>query len=353
MSGTVIFPGRTFLRKENAGSGGITFEVYTLVPVESREYSYAGKVLLDGDQWHHYTTTLEKDEYAEIVGEELGLSRGMASFVSSRLFEKYFSRPRVPEIMGIVNITPDSFFPGSRMLGESFSAIDSILEQKPDIVDIGGESTRPGSSRLGVSEEIERIKPALEYISSSYDIPISLDTRNPETAEFAVKYGIQYLNDVSGFESEEMVRIASENSLDSIIMHMRGKPDSMQANTSYADLILELNLFFQERIARMIRNGIHPSRIIVDPGLGFGKNLRGNREIIRELESLNTGFRTLAGASRKTFIGKITGEPVERRLSGTLATSIYLMNVKCDFIRVHDVKENRDAIQVYRAIGES
>lgn len=350
MNRPVIFPARTPIRNSACGKAEILFEIYSAVPVENEEYRSIGKLAIDGDIWHHYTAFLDKQEYGGLIAERPDISSGTASSIASELFEKYFSSPGRPKIMGIVNVTPDSFYPGSRMLGKSFADIDGIMEQKPDIVDIGGESTRPGSRRLSADEEISRLKPVLEYISSSYDTPISLDTRNPETAEFSLKYGIQYLNDVSGFANDEMIRIVAENSLDCIIMHMRGTPESMQENTTYSDLIMELNLFFQNRTAKMIGSGVHPSRIIIDPGIGFGKGLEGNKELIRELESLNIGFRILAGASRKTFIGKITGEPVEKRLSGTLATSVYLMNVKCDFIRVHDVKANLDAIQVYRAI---
>ncbi len=350
MSEAVIFPARTSLWVHGKIRDEVLFEVYSPNPMNGGKFKRVGKTTLHGETWLHYTALLGQDEHKGFLTGNCNLSENHASYISSSLFEKALSLHHRPKIMGIVNVTPDSFYPGSRVLGKPYELIDRLMEQGPDIVDVGGESTRPGSGGLEPVEEISRIKPVLEYLSSSYDVPISLDTRNPETAEFSLKYGIQYLNDVSGFENPEMIEIAAENSLGSIVMHMRGKPQNMQENTQYSDLILELNMFFQKRALQMVEGGIHPSRIIVDPGIGFGKGLDGNKEIIRELESLNTGYRILAGASRKTFIGRITGEPVERRLAGTLATSIYLMNVKCDIVRVHDVKENRDAVDVYSAI---
>jgi len=347
----VIFPARKGLRID----GGLEprrllFEAYSRDGEGPESSRLLNEIVIEGEKWFHFITDLDLKGIRDFLFMKSGYSEKHAGYLSSRLIDRLVSDATKPGIMGIVNVTPDSFYPGSRMQGKPMSGIDAILDQKPDVIDIGGESTRPGSKKLDAEAEIDRIRPVLDYVSSSSDIPVSLDTRNPETAEFALSYGIKYLNDVTGFENPEMIRIASENNLDSIVMHMRGEPENMQKLTEYGDLLFEISLFLQRRTKRMIEGGIHPSRIIVDPGIGFAKNMSGNLDIIRNVESLNRGFRVLVGASRKTFIGRITGEPVEKRLSGTLATSIYLMNGKCDIIRVHDVRENREAIDVYRAI---
>lgn len=351
VSDIVMFPARS---QFNGGTPSdfetVPFEIFSRDDSLELPGSLIGQISVENQRWSHRLASLSPYEYRDILSSLNSDFEKQAGYLSSSLFGRFVRHRKRPSLMGIVNITPDSFYEGSRLLGKSFSAIDSILEEKPEIVDIGGESTRPGSSRLEIEKEIDRIKPVLEYLSTSYSIPLSVDTRNPDTADFCLRYGIKYLNDVSGFSNPEMIRIAAENSLDSIIMHMRGEPQNMQTFTDYTDLIFELNLFFNQRVERMIAGGIDPSRVIVDPGIGFGKDLEGNIDIIRNLKSLNVGYRILVGASRKTFIGKITGESPEGRLPGTLATSISLMNRGADIIRVHDVKDNREAMDVYASI---
>lgn len=331
----------------------ISFEIFSPDSSNAGYMKFLGKRVVENDVWNHYSAVLGPDEYRNFIAESCGVEPKHASVLTASLFDKVVRHTGKPRIMGIVNATPDSFYPGSRFGGNSLNKLEKVLEEGPDIVDVGGESTRPGSNEVSVEEEIRRLKPVLDYLSSSYNIPISLDTRNPETVEFALRYGIKYLNDVSGFSDPEMISIAAENSLECIAMHMRGEPRTMQKSTEYDDLIFEMNLFLSDRTRSMIQGGIDPSRIIIDPGIGFAKGLKGNLEIIRELQSFNSGFRILVGHSRKTFIGKLTGEEVSGRLAGTLGVSVYLMMKKADILRVHDVKENREVLDVYSSIEDN
>jgi dihydropteroate synthase len=260
-------------------------------------------------------------------------------------------RNKKTKIMGILNATPDSFFNGSRVSGTE--TIDRMIDLKPDIIDIGGESTRPGSSEVDPETEFSRIKSILEYIKSVSDIPVSVDSRHYETIKRSMKYGISYINDISGFEDQRMIDIARDNGVKCIVMHMRGTPQNMDQFTSYDNIFVEINTFFYNRINAMIQAGIDPENIILDPGIGFSKDFQGNVSILRSPWSFFLGFDTLFGTSRKSIIGKITGSSVEDRAGGTIATSIYLNNNGVDVIRVHDVLPNRDAITMYRYIEDS
>lgn len=351
MKAPVVFPARKSLQS-GEHEGTILFEVFSSGELSGISSRTLDPITVSGETWQHYLVELSRKEHGEFLEDNNVYREEFANDVSNELFSKHFDRSRKTELMGILNVTPDSFYPGSRIMGRSLSEIDAILEEGPDIIDVGGESTRPGSEPVPPDKEIERIEPILDYVSSSYDVPISVDTRNPETAEFAVRFGVKYLNDVSGFRSDRMMKVAEENSLDCVLMHMRGEPKTMQVSTSYADILLELNLFFQERVSRMLDAGLHPSRIILDPGIGFGKGMSGNISIIRDLRSMNTGFRTLVGHSRKTFIGKITGNPVDKRLGGTLGVSVFLRKMGADILRVHDVSENRDALAIYDLLSD-
>ncbi len=253
-------------------------------------------------------------------------------------------------IMGILNATPDSFFNGSRI--SNTSQIDSMIDMKPDIIDIGGESTRPGSAEVDPETEFSRIKNVIEYIKSVSNIPLSLDSRHYETVKKAMAYGIDYINDISGFGDNRMVELARDSGSKCIVMHMRGTPQNMTNLTYYDNIFAEINMFFYNRLDSMVKAGIDPGNIILDPGIGFSKDFKGNMSILRSPWSFFLGFDTLFGTSRKGFIGKITGSSVEERIGGTIATSIYLSLNGVDIIRVHDVVPNRDAIKMYRYIKE-
>ncbi len=244
--------------------------------------------------------------------------------------------------MGILNATPDSFYAGSRILDKS--RIDSMLDEKPDIIDIGGESTRPGSLPVPPDIETERIRPVIDYIKSVSNIPVSIDSRNYDTIKAVISMDIDYINDISGFSDERMIKIACDYNVRAIVMHMIGTPQTMQNFTEYDDIIFEINNFFYSRINKMLKFGIKPENIIVDPGIGFSKDTNGNITILRSPWSFFLGFDTLFGTSRKRFIGTLTGSDVNDRLGGTIGTSIYLSENGVDILRVHDPAQNRDAI---------
>ncbi len=347
----MIFPSRiqqTVCAAEPSQS--LTFEVFTRT--EKRPEGDETATCIAGDRWLKDIVEMTAEEYRDFMVEQGILQEEIARRVSSSLFSKASRITRMPRLMGVINATPDSFFPGSRIHGNLPERIDRVMGEKPDIVDIGGESTRPGSSPVSPDEEISRIRPVLEYITQNYKVPVSVDTKNPKTAEFATQFGIKYLNDVSGFRNPEMVRIAEENGLHCIVMHMKGEPGTMQNVTSYDDLIMELSMFFQKKAADLVQAGISDSRIILDPGVGFGKGLAGNLDIIRNIGCLNLGFPLLVGASRKSFIGRLTGKTVEERLGGTVASSIFMASQGVDILRVHDVAQNRSALDVYSALLE-
>ncbi|MFG1519020.1 MAG: dihydropteroate synthase [Thermoplasmataceae archaeon] len=270
--------------------------------------------------------------------------------LAESIFRKFRRKPEIPKIMGILNATPDSFFPGSRVDLNNIKFIDDFLDQKPDVIDVGGESTRPGSARINVASEAKRIIPVIRYLRECTNIPVSVDTRNPETLQAVVDLGVSFINDISGFSDERMIELAGRNRLKCIVMHMKGDPSTMQNDPKYTDVVRDVNYFLFHRASRLVRSGINPENIILDPGIGFGKTFDHNLALLRNLDSINLGFETLIGVSRKSFIGELTGRNVDSRLAGTIGSSVYLMEKKVDYLRVHDVRDNRDALLVYRAL---
>ncbi len=259
-----------------------------------------------------------------------------------------------PLIMGVLNVTPDSFSDGGRFLDKE-EARDHALymaESGADIIDIGGESTRPGSKELTVEEEMTRVIPILETIADKIDIPISVDTRKAEVAEQAVRSGAVMINDVSGLRSDRRIaEVAAEHGCYLVLMHMRGTPENMQENTEYDDIIGEISGFLQDTAADAIDKGVPAERIIVDPGIGFGKSVEGNFVILKNLDRfLALGFPLLVGASRKSFIGRALGLDVSERLEGSLAAALYAVLNGADIVRVHDVAETRRALTIIEKI---
>ncbi|WP_393971112.1 dihydropteroate synthase [Oxyplasma meridianum] len=318
-------------------------EIFTEYEMEKADN--VGEIGYSKENLHRYVATVSEEELREIFHKE-GLFEGYEKDISSMYFSSIEKSGISTKIMGILNITPDSFYPGSRVEGRNMSQVDRMLDEKPDIIDIGGESTRPGSSPVNREKETARIQPVLEYISNCSNIPISIDSRNPETILKCLDFRVNYINDISGFTNRKMIRIASETGLNAIVMHMRGTPDNMQMMAEYEDIVMEINSFLLERISEMISAGVKPHNIIVDPGLGFAKTYQGNIAILRNIDSFRGAFPLLVGTSRKTFLGHITGRDVNGRLAGTIATSVYLAEKHVDIVRVHDVAENRDAIKV-------
>lgn len=252
-------------------------------------------------------------------------------------------------VMGIVNATPDSFFSGSR--GGSEHA-RRLIEEGADILDIGGESTRPGSEYVSASEEISRVVPVIREIRKVSDIPISVDTRKLEVMKACFDEGADILNDISALEDDERLGgFCAETKIPVILMHKRGNPSTMQKNTVYANIFDEVNDYLQKRIEYAKNCGIAGEKIWLDPGIGFGKNVEGNFELIRRCGELCGGtFPVLMALSRKSCIGEITGRQVEERLSGTISANLLAVFRGASMIRVHDVKEAVDSLKILKAI---
>jgi dihydropteroate synthase len=260
-----------------------------------------------------------------------------------------------PLIMGIVNVTPDSFYAASRV--EKDKLIDfaaRMIKEGVDIIDIGGESTRPGSDRISEEEELSRVVPAVEIVRKNFDVVISVDTYKAKVAEEALKNGAEMVNDVSALRFDPaMMDVLKTYKPAVVLMHMKGEPKTMQENPYYEDVVKEILYFFKERIEKLQQIGLE-DKVIIDPGIGFGKRLVDNLEIIRRISEFNSLKKPLlVGASRKSFIGQVLGNlPPEERLYGTLAVTAYCVLNGVDIVRVHDVKENLHVIKLIQAISK-
>jgi dihydropteroate synthase len=260
-----------------------------------------------------------------------------------------------PVIMGILNITPDSFFDG----GSFFSldqAIDHALrmiEEGADIIDVGGESTRPGSEPTPIAEELKRVIPVIEGIRKHSDVPLSIDTYKADVAQAAVEAGVDVVNDISALSFDaRMADVVAGADVPVVMQHIKGTPRDMQKNPSYADVTGEVKAFFVERIAFAKNHGIKVEQIIIDPGIGFGKRLQDNLTIIRELRVLKElGRPLLIGTSMKSFIGHILGtDNVAERAEGTLASVAISLWNGADMVRVHDVGRTRKVVLFMQAL---
>ena len=254
-------------------------------------------------------------------------------------------------IMGIVNATPDSFYPGSRIKKDKLiDIVSKMINDGAEIIDVGGESTRPGAEEVPLDEELNRVVPVIETIKKNFDVIVSVDSYKSKVADESLKVGADIVNDISALRFDKnMVNVIRKFDCPVILMHMKGTPKDLQKNPYYEDPVLEIYEFLKERIEFAKRNGIE--KIIIDPGIGFGKRLTDNLLIIKNLSKFKElGYPILLGASRKSMIGMILDLPVEERLEGTLAiTAIGVVN-GADIIRVHDVKENYRAVKVAEAI---
>ncbi len=260
--------------------------------------------------------------------------------------------------MGVLNVTPDSFFDGGRYSTreKAVSHALTLVDQGADIVDVGGESTRPFSSPVEPDEEMARVIPVIREIRSRSDVPLSIDTRKAAVAEAAIAAGASIINDVSGLTFDgEMGRLAARAGVQVVIMHSKGRPEEMQKNPYYDDVIAEIETFFAERLKFALAQGVSEENVIFDPGIGFGKRVEDNLRILKDLKRFKTSGRTLlVGTSRKTFVGKVTGvESMEDRLSGTLATVAVACMNGADIIRVHDVREAKRVVSMVRSIMEA
>jgi len=254
-------------------------------------------------------------------------------------------------VMGILNCTPDSFYPGSRSATttEAMKNARQMIAAGVDIIDVGGESTRPGSEPVPEDEEIRRVVPVVQALRSESDVLISVDTRRRDTAERCLDAGADIINDISGLRSgDELARLVARRKVPIVLMHMRGTPKTMQKSPHYRNTVSEIIRELRQSIAAAIGAGVEPEMIIVDPGIGFGKRIQDNLRIIRELASLKSlAFPILVGLSRKGFIGEILDRPVEQRLIGTITANTLAILNGADIVRVHDVA---DAVQMVKVI---
>jgi dihydropteroate synthase len=257
-------------------------------------------------------------------------------------------------VMGALNVTLDSFYDGGKHASAA-SAVERALEmveEGADVIDVGGESSRPGATPVSLEEELERVVPVIEGIRKRSEIPLSVDTTKAAVAREAIARGASIVNDISALRFDPaLAQVVAASGSFVILMHMQGEPRTMQLSPSYTDPVGEIRDFLAERIEFAVRSGIARERIFVDPGIGFGKRLEHNLEILRNLSRFTTlGAPLLVGVSRKRFLGEILDLAPEERLEGTIAANAVAVAYGADAIRVHDVKEGRRAADVARRL---
>ncbi len=261
---------------------------------------------------------------------------------------------RRTHLMGILNVTPDSFSDGGKYLDSQRALAHAMrmAEEGADIIDVGGESSRPGSLPVSAEEELRRVIPVVEGLAGKIDLPISIDTYKSEVAEKALHAGAVMINDISACRMDKrMVEVVGEYQCPVVLMHMKGTPRDMQLNPYYDSVIEEIYQFFLERVEYLGHMGIPRENIIIDPGIGFGKTVEHNLTILRNLSSFRSlGLPILIGTSRKSFIGAILSAGVEERLEGTAATVALAINQGADIVRVHDVREMKKVAVMTDAI---
>ena len=274
-----------------------------------------------------------------------------------RFKERSYDLSVKPLIMGVLNLTPDSFSDGSSYgsIQEAVDAAEKMVTDGADILDIGGESTRPGAEPVSAAEEINRVMPVIEKLAGRLNVPISIDTWKSEVAEAALKAGAEIVNDISAMTMDpEMSATVAGADAAVILMHSRGNPAEMQKNTDYTDIVAEVVTFLEARLKAAVSAGIDTERIVVDPGIGFGKSVAGNMEIIRRLREFQILNRpVLIGTSRKSFIGAALNREVSGRIFGTAASVAVAMMNGASIFRVHDVMAMRDCVDMIRAIMKS
>ncbi|KJZ00808.1 dihydropteroate synthase [Pseudoalteromonas ruthenica] len=257
-----------------------------------------------------------------------------------------------PQVMGILNVTPDSFSDGGQhnSLDNAVNRALTMLEQGATIIDVGGESTRPGADDVAEQEELQRVVPVIKAIRERSDCVISIDTSKAGVMTAAVQAGADIINDVRALQEPGALSAAASAQVPVCIMHMRGQPRSMQNAPDYHDVTKEVGTFLQERARQCIEAGISKTNIIIDPGFGFGKSLQHNYQLLSELEQLQRlGYPVLTGLSRKSMFGKLLNRDADQRLSASLAGALICMQKGARIVRVHDVQETTDIVKVFQA----
>ena len=262
----------------------------------------------------------------------------------------------VPAVMGILNVTPDSFSDGGRFsqLDSALRQAESMVEQGAAIIDVGGESTRPGAQGVSGQEELDRVIPVIEAVRSATDVPISIDTSKALVMCEAVAAGAGLINDVRALRENGALAAAAELRVPVCLMHMLGEPRTMQQDPDYTDVVAEVAAFLEERVSACVAAGIAEDLIVVDPGIGFGKSPEHNVELLANLRQLRVrNLPLLAGVSRKSTLGVLTGREVDERMPASVAAAVIAVINGADIVRVHDVRETVDALRVAQAVMEA
>ncbi|EED31413.1 dihydropteroate synthase [gamma proteobacterium NOR5-3] len=262
--------------------------------------------------------------------------------------------------MGVLNITPDSFSDGGRWFSHGQADLDALrreasamVEAGARILDIGGESTRPGATAVSPQQELDRVLPVFETLSREFDVVLSLDSSTPAVMRAAASAGAGLLNDVRAFQRDDALAVAADLGLPVCLMHMQGEPDTMQQAPKYADVLAEVQGFLKARATDCVNAGIPRSQIVIDPGFGFGKTLEHNLCLLAQLHRLtDLGFPVLVGLSRKSLIAKLTGREVDDRLPGSLALAMLAAQNGAGILRVHDVAETADVLRILQALRD-
>jgi dihydropteroate synthase len=257
-----------------------------------------------------------------------------------------------PLVMGVVNITPDSFSDGGLYASTDDAVLHAVrlIEEGADILDIGGESTRPGSAPVGVEEELRRVLPVVQALENK-GIPISVDTSKPEVMRATIKAGATMINDINALQSPGALEVVADGDVTVCLMHMQGKPKYMQSDPQYKDVITEIKDFLQQRIEAVKAAGIAQERIVIDPGFGFGKALKHNLKLLRHLDQFtDMGMPILAGLSRKSMLREITGSKKDDLVYSSVSAALLAAINGAKILRVHDVKATKDALKIYNAV---
>jgi len=261
----------------------------------------------------------------------------------------------VPRVMGILNVTPDSFSDGGRFVvpDDALVQAERMIAEGADILDIGGESTRPGAAAVSLDEEMARVLPLIERIAAEFDVPVSIDTSKPELMRAAVAAGAAMINDVSALRAPGAVAEIAALGVPVCLMHMQGEPRSMQAAPQYDDVLADVIRFLADRVTVCVAAGIARERLLIDPGFGFGKTLQHNLALLRGLGQFRQlGLPILVGISRKSMLGAITGKPVGERQTASVAAALMAVERGARVVRVHDVAATVDALRLWRAVTD-
>ncbi|QIF92634.1 dihydropteroate synthase [Proteus vulgaris] len=257
-----------------------------------------------------------------------------------------------PQVMGILNVTPDSFSDGGthNSLNDAVNHAAKLIAEGASIIDIGGESTRPGANDVSIDEELQRVVPVVEAICQRFDVWISVDTSKAQVITESANVGASIINDIRSLQEPGALEAAAKTGLPVCIMHMQGDPKTMQQSPHYENVMIDVDCFLRENIQRCVDAGIEKNQIILDPGFGFGKNLAHNYQLLAHLSELHHfGLPILAGMSRKSMVGQLLNVPPQERVAGSVACAVIAAMQGAQIIRVHDVKETVDAMKVVQA----